>query len=91
MRKEIQIMSQCKHKNIVSYYVSFIDESDLWLVMPLLQSGSIVDIINMKYPSGVKNEAVLASILKEVLKGLNYFHNEGRIHRDIKAGNVLMD
>ena len=84
-------MSQCKHKNIVSYYVSFIDESDLWLVMPLLQSGSIVDIINMKYPSGVKNEAVLASILKEVLKGLNYFHNEGRIHRDIKAGNVLMD
>jgi len=75
----------------VSYYVSFIDESDLWLVMPLLQSGSIVDIINMKYPSGVKNEVVLASILKEVLKGLNYFHNEGRIHRDIKAGNVLMD
>jgi len=75
----------------VSYYVSFIDASDLWLVMPLLQCGSIVDIINMKYPTGVKNEVILASILKEVLKGLNYFHNEGRIHRDIKAGNVLMD
>jgi len=45
----------------------------------------------MKYPTGVKNEVILASILKEVLKGLNYFHNEGRIHRDIKAGNVLMD
>ena len=59
--------------------------------MPLLQSGSIVDILNMKYPLGVKNEVILASILKEVLKGLSYFHNEGRIHRDIKAGNILMD
>ena len=71
--------------------MSFIDASDLWLVMPLLQSGSIVDILAMKYPMGIKNEVIIASILKEVLKGLTYFHNEGRIHRDIKAGNVLMD
>ena len=59
--------------------------------MPLLQSGSLVDIMAVKYPNGVKNEIVIASLLKETLKGLKYFHNEGRIHRDIKAGNILMD
>ena len=59
--------------------------------MPLLQSGSVVDILNMKYPTGVKNEAIIATILKETISGLDYFHEEGRIHRDIKAGNILMD
>jgi len=41
IRKEINIMSSCKHANVISYYVSFIDDSDLWLVMPLLGAGSL--------------------------------------------------
>ena len=41
IRKEINIMSSFRHNNVVSYYVSFIDDSDLWLVMPLLGAGSL--------------------------------------------------
>ena len=59
--------------------------------MPLIQNGSVVDIINMKYQKGIQDEVILASLLKEILNGLNFFHTEGRIHRDIKAGNVLVD
>jgi len=67
------------------------DDSDLWLVMPLLGAGSIIDIIKMKCPKGIKDEALLATILKEVCEGINYFHNQSQIHRDIKGGNILMD
>ena len=64
IRKEINIMSSCRHKNVVSYFVSFIDDSDLWLVMPLLGAGSLSDVIRVKAKNGIKDEALIATILK---------------------------
>ena len=49
IRKEISIMSTCLHKNVVSCYVSFIEGSDLWLVMPILSAGSCSDILKCNY------------------------------------------
>ncbi len=91
IRKEISIMSTCHHPNVITYHVSFIEKTDLWLVMPILGAGSAADIVKLKYPMGIKDEAVIATFLAETLKGLSYFHNNGQIHRDIKAGNILLD
>ncbi|KAL0464011.1 UNVERIFIED_CONTAM: Serine/threonine-protein kinase fray2 [Sesamum latifolium] len=58
--------------------------------MPYMAGGSCLHILKAAHPDGFE-EVVIATILREVLKGLDYLHQHGHIHRDVKAGNILID
>lgn len=70
-------MSNLQHQNVIKYFVSFSDEADLWLVMPILDAGSVEDILHLKFKNGIKDESLIATVLKEVISGLQYFHDCG--------------
>ena len=90
IRREAQTMSMLSHPNLVKYYSSFVNEASLWVVMPYLAGGSALNLMKWSHPGGFE-EPVIACIVKAALKALDYFHRNGNIHRDIKAGNILVD
>ncbi|KAI9108437.1 hypothetical protein K1719_020628 [Acacia pycnantha] len=90
IRREAQTMSLINHPNVVKSFCSFVVERNLWVVMPFMDEGSCLHLMKIAYPDGFEEEAI-GSILKETLKALEYLHRQGHIHRDVKAGNILLD
>ncbi|XP_030382109.1 serine/threonine-protein kinase Tao isoform X2 [Scaptodrosophila lebanonensis] len=85
--KEIRFLRQLNHPNTIEYKGCYLRESTAWLVMEYCV-GSASDIIEVhKKPL---HEDEIAAICLGVLSGLSYLHTLGRIHRDIKAGNILL-
>ncbi|ESO85274.1 hypothetical protein LOTGIDRAFT_130700, partial [Lottia gigantea] len=87
--KEISIMQQCDSPFIVKYYGSYFKNTDLWIVMEYCGAGSLSDIMRIR--NKTLNETEIATVLSYTLKGLDYLHSRRKIHRDIKAGNILLN
>ena len=94
LQKEISLMISCNHQNVTRYYTSFVVQHELWIVVQLMSQGSLLDVLKRLTAKGNKggvlDEVVIATILREALQGLEYLHTHGLIHRDVKAGNVLL-
>ena len=87
--KEINMLKQCDSPYILKYYSSYIKNNTIWIVLEFCDGGSILDI--MRITNKFYNEKEIASIIKMVLKGLQFLHAQRKIHRDIKAGNILLN
>ncbi|KAH9936962.1 Pkinase-domain-containing protein [Amylocystis lapponica] len=86
IQQEIANLAQIDSEYVTRYYGSFVVAYKLWIVMEYLAGGSCLDLLK----PGIFSEAHIAVICRELLLGLDYLHNEGTIHRDIKAANILL-
>ncbi|XP_042491064.1 serine/threonine-protein kinase svkA-like isoform X1 [Macadamia integrifolia] len=87
IQKEIAVLSQCRSPYVTEYYGSYLHQTKLWIIMEYMAGGSVADLIQTGRPL---DEMSIACILRDLLHAIEYLHNEGKIHRDIKAANILL-
>lgn len=87
IQKEISVLSQCRSPYITEYYGSYLNQTKLWIIMEYMAGGSVADLLQSGPPL---DEISIGCILRDLLHAVEYLHNEGKIHRDIKAANILL-
>ena len=87
-KREIEILKQCRSPYIVAYTGSYFKDGNLWIVMEYCGAGSVADL--MAIAGCTLTEREMAEVLAATLKGLEYLHAHKLIHRDLKAGNILL-
>ncbi|KAF2090479.1 kinase-like protein [Saccharata proteae CBS 121410] len=83
---EISILSELNSPYVTKYYGSYLKGSDLWIIMEFCSGGSCGDLMK----PGLIPEEYITIILRELLMGLEYLHGDKKLHRDIKAANILL-
>ncbi|KAK2750134.1 putative protein serine/threonine kinase [Myotisia sp. PD_48] len=84
--QEISILSELCSPYVTKYHGSFLKGSDLWIIMEFCSGGSCSDLMR----AGRISEEYIMIILRELLLGLDYLHADNKLHRDVKAANVLL-
>ncbi|CAF1201019.1 unnamed protein product [Rotaria sordida] len=85
--KEIRFLRELNHRHCIAYRGCYLKEYTTWLVMEYCL-GSAADLIEVHKKSLAEGE--IATIVCDTLHALDYLHSMHRIHRDIKAGNILL-
>ncbi|NWV89048.1 STK10 kinase, partial [Machaerirhynchus nigripectus] len=85
---EIEILATCDHPHIVKLLGAFYWDGKLWIMIEFCPGGA-VDATMLELDRGL-TEPQIQVICRQMLEALHYLHSKRIIHRDLKAGNVLL-
>ena len=90
--KEVSILKDLSHPNIIRYFNSFADRANVYIVMELLDGYSLADyILSQSEKKHRVKETVVWQVFIQLAAALRYLHVEKRIvHRDLAPGYVLI-
>ena len=88
LKKEIAIMAELDHPNIVRLIETFYTEQAVFLIMELCEGGELFDhLLSRRASSFGEKEA--CEIIRKIVAATRYLHDHNIVHRDLKLENVL--
>ena len=86
-KRETVIMERLHHPNIVRSYGGGNDNGQLFYVMEFVDGGTVKNLLQTK---GAFRWPIVVEIARQVCSALQFAHNHGVIHRDLKPGNLFL-
>lgn len=86
--REIKILRQLNHKNVVNLREIISHQKDIFLVFEYM-NHDLMGLLANEYVCF--NEESILCIIKQILEGLQYCHAKNFLHRDLKCSNILLN
>uniref|UniRef100_A0A8C6LMI0 non-specific serine/threonine protein kinase n=1 Tax=Nothobranchius furzeri TaxID=105023 RepID=A0A8C6LMI0_NOTFU len=87
IEREVKILQQIQHPNIVELHDVFENRTDVVLILELVSGGELFDFLARK-ESLCEEEAT--QFLKQILNGVQYLHSKNIAHFDLKPENIML-
>lgn len=89
--KEIQLLQQLNHPNVVCYIHSFVENSELQIVLELADAGDLAQLIShCQRQHRLLVEKAIWRYFVQLCSALEHMHSKRVMHRDIKPANVFV-
>ncbi len=85
--REARTIARLHHPNILPLIEFGIEKNVLYLVMPFIDGGTLTNYLRRNLPDLDE----ISAMYQQLLDAVEYAHDEGLIHRDIKSSNVLLE
>jgi len=89
--KEVKLLQQLRHPNIINYNISFIERNELFIVLELADGGDLSKLIKyFQRRRQLLSERTILKYFTQVCSAVQYIHSKRILHRDIKPANIFM-